>query len=112
MSEKAHRLATAFAFFSEQPNLPWARKLVDRSLFDRPESSEVLLAQGRILLEQGEPELAIRQLNRSLAESSFPEEVHEALEMGYLKLGNLSLAYKHSGLAEAARTRRIVSSWN
>jgi len=111
VSEKAHRLATAFAFFSDQPDLPWARKLVDRALLNRPASPEVLLSQGRILLEQGEPELAVRQLNRSLAESNFPEEVHEALEVGYVKLGNLALAHKHSGLAEAARTRRIVSSW-
>lgn len=111
VSEKAHRLATAFAFFSKQPDLQWARKLVDRALLNRPESSEVLLSQGRILLEQGEAELAVRQLNRSLSESSFPEEVHEALEVGYMKLGNLTLAYKHSGLAEAARTRRIVSGW-
>ena len=111
VSEQAHRLATAFAFFSEQPDLAWARKLVDRALLNRPDSSDVLLSHGRILLEQGEPELAVRQLNRSLAESSFPEEVHEALEVGYVKLGDLALAYKHSGLAEAARTRRIVSDW-
>ena len=111
VSEKAHRLATAFAFFAENPDLSWARKLVDRALLDRPESSEILLSQGRILLEQGQAELAVQQLNRSLSEASFPEEVHEALEVGYVKLGNLNLAYKHSGLAEAARTRRIVSGW-
>ncbi len=111
VSEKAHRLATAFAFFSQSPDLSWARKLVDRALLNRPESSEILLSQGRILLEQGQAELAVQQLNRSLSESSFPEEVHEALEVGYVKLGNLNLAYKHSGLAEAARTRRIVSGW-
>ena len=111
VSEKAHRLATAFAFFAEKPDLSWARKLVDRALLNRPESSEILLSQGRILLEQGQAELAVQQLNRSLSEASFPEEVHEALEVGYVKLGNLNLAYKHSGLAEAARTRRIVSGW-
>ena len=116
VGEKAHRLATAFAFFSEAPDLPWARKLVDRALFVSAQSkevqlSEVLLAQGRILLEQGEAELAVQQLNRSLSASSFPEEVHEALEIGYAKLGNLALAYKHSGLARAARTRRIVTGW-
>ena len=116
VGEKAHRLATAFAFFSEAPDLPWARKLVDRALFVCPKSqqgqfSEVLLAQGRILLEQGEAELAVEQLNRSLSEATFPEEVHEALEVGYAKLGNLTLAYKHSGLARAARTRRLVSGW-
>ena len=116
VGEKAHRLATAFAFFSEAPDLPWARKLVDRALFVCPKSqqgqfSEALLAQGRILLEQGEPELAVEQLNRSLSEAVFPEEVHEALEVGYAKLGNLTLAYKHSGLARAARTRRLVAGW-
>ena len=117
VGKQAHRLATAFAFFSEDPDLPWARKLVDRALLISGESqevqlSEVLLAQGRILLEQGEVELAVQQLNRSLEESSFPEEVHEALEVGYAKLGNLSMAYKHSGLARAARTRRIVTGWH
>ena len=116
VGEKAHRLATAFAFFSESHDLPWARKLVDRALFVCPESkeaqfSEVLLAQGRILLEQGEAELAVQQLNRSLSKANFPEEVHEALEVGYAKLGNLTLASKHSGLARAARTRRLVSGW-
>ena len=116
VGENAHRLATAFAFFSESPDLPWSRKLVDRALLFCPKSqkvqfSAVLLAQGRILLEQGEAELAVRQLNRSLSEASFPEEVHEALEVGYAKLGDLTLAYKHSGLARAARTRRLVSAW-
>ena len=115
--EKAHRLATAFAFFSDAPDLPWARKLVDRALLASAKSqelqlSEVLLAQGRILLEQGEPELAVQQLTRSLSMCSFPEEVHEALEVGYAKLGKLTLAYKHSDLARAARTRRIVADWN
>ena len=111
VGQKAHRLATAFAFFSEAPDLTWSRKVVDRALFCCPDSPEVLLSHGRILLEQGEAELAVQQLNRSLLESRFPEEVHEALEVGYAKLGNLTLAYKHSGLAQAARTRRIVSSW-
>ena len=30
---------------------------------------------------------------------------------GICKIGNLTAAYKHSGSAEAARTRRIVSGW-
>ena len=116
VGEKAHRLATAFAFFSDKPNLPWARKLVDRALLvceksEKVQLSEILLAQGRILLEQGEAELAVQQLNRSLVESKFPEEVHEALEIGYVKLGDLTLAHKHSGLARAARTQRIVAAW-
>ena len=111
VGEKAHRLAAAFVFFSESPDLPWARNLVDRALLSCPDSAEVLLSHGRVLLEQGEAELAVRQLNRSLEKSRFPEEVHEALEVGYVKLGDLLLAHKHSGLAEAARTRRIVSKW-
>lgn len=116
VGDKAHRLATAFAFFSEDSDLPWARKLVDRALLVSAKSqevqlSEVLLAQGRILLEQGEAELAVQQLNRSLSNSSFPEEVHEALEVGYAKLGDLAQASKHSGLARAARTRRLVTDW-
>ena len=111
VGEKAHRLATAYVFFSGTPDLPWARNLVDRALLKCPNASEVLLSQGRILLEQGEVELAVQQLNRSLVEAKFPEEVHNALEIGYVRLGNLELAYKHSSLAKSARARQIILDW-
>ena len=111
VGDKAHRLATACVFFTKTPDLAWAKNLIDRTLVQRPNAPEVLLSHGRILLEQGETELAVQQLNRSLAEAKFPEEVHEALVIGYFKLGNLSLANQHAGLAKSARARRIIANW-
>lgn len=111
VGDKAHRLATACVFFTKTPDLAWAKNLIDRTLVQRPNVPEVLLSHGRILLEQGETELAVQQLNRCLSGAKFPEEVHEALEIGYVKLGNLILADKHARLAKSARARRIIANW-
>ena len=111
VGDKAHRLATACVFFAETYDLAWAKNLIDRTLVKQPNAPEVLLSHGRILLEQGETELAVQQLNRCLSGAKFPEEVHEALEIGYVKLGNLILADKHARLAKSARARRIIANW-
>jgi Tfp pilus assembly protein PilF len=107
----AHRFAIAIAFFSKRPNLQWARKLVDRSLENRADDPAVLLSHGRILLEQGEVELAVDQLLRALENSNYPEEVHEALQAGYVRMGNLVLAEEHARQARVARTRRAVRAF-
>lgn len=104
-----HRFASAYAFFSETPDLVWARKLVDRSLQQSPDDPAVLLSHGRILLEQGEAELGVEQLLRSLKGAELPEEVHVAIEAGYMRMGDLELASKHGRLANAAKTRRLVN---
>ena len=98
-------------FFAETYDLAWAKNLIDRTLVKQPNAPEVLLSHGRILLEQGETELAVQQLNRCLSGAKFPEEVHEALEIGYVKLGNLILADKHARLAKSARARQIIANW-
>ncbi len=107
-AQVAHRFAVAYAFFSDQPDLTWARKLIDRSLRRSPSDPGVLLSHGRILLEQGEFELAVEQLLRAVSGAKLPEEVHDALEAGYLRMGNFELAAKHGQLAVAAKTRRLV----
>lgn len=109
-SDVAHRFAVAYTFFSNRPDLTWARKLIDRSLRQSPSDPAVLLSHGRILLEQGELELAVEQLLRAVSGARLPEEVHDALQAGYNRMGNLELAAKHRQLAVAAKTRRLVGS--
>jgi Tfp pilus assembly protein PilF len=108
-SRQAHCLAIAFAFFSDDQNLPLARLLVDRALLHAPDNPEVLLSHGKVLLEQGDVESAIEQLLKALPQAAFPEDVHQTLKAAYVKMGNFHLAEQHAMKAQRLRVLGFVS---